>query len=267
VQYHQVISTIYALCDPRTSEVRYIGITIKPLALRLSRHLAESRAGFNNHRCNWIRTLLATSSVPTIVALEHTADPQREAWWIALYRAVGVNLTNSTDGGEGSPNLSAESRRRIGRLARQRMASEEAKDRIRASNASRVVRPETRQKHRARMLARMSTTEAREAVSRPFAGKPKSAETQRGRVVSESARINIQKAAQARGRNPESAARATRNLAAKGPGSREHCPAGHPYNEEHTFINVRGVKECRTCRRERDRSRTERRREDLDAAN
>jgi hypothetical protein len=26
-----------------------------------------------------------------------------------------------------------------------------------------------------------------------------------------------------------------------------HCPQGHPYSEENTFLNTRGVKRCRIC--------------------
>jgi hypothetical protein len=32
-----------------------------------------------------------------------------------------------------------------------------------------------------------------------------------------------------------------------------HCPAGHPYSAENTYINGRGGRICRACARERDR--------------
>jgi hypothetical protein len=28
-----------------------------------------------------------------------------------------------------------------------------------------------------------------------------------------------------------------------------HCPQGHPYDEENTFVTTRGTRKCRTCRR------------------
>lgn len=32
-----------------------------------------------------------------------------------------------------------------------------------------------------------------------------------------------------------------------------HCPQGHPYDEENTYVAQRGDRQCRICRRERDR--------------
>lgn len=34
-----------------------------------------------------------------------------------------------------------------------------------------------------------------------------------------------------------------------------HCPTGHPYDEENTYINPDGSRRCRECRREEDRRR------------
>jgi hypothetical protein len=33
--------------------------------------------------------------------------------------------------------------------------------------------------------------------------------------------------------------------------SRAHCPAGHPYSAENTYINPHGHRICRACRREK----------------
>ena len=38
-----------------------------------------------------------------------------------------------------------------------------------------------------------------------------------------------------------------------------HCPKGHPYNEENTYLS-RGWRQCRECRRERNREASKRRR-------
>lgn len=35
--------------------------------------------------------------------------------------------------------------------------------------------------------------------------------------------------------------------------AKTHCPQGHPYDEENTFVRSRGSRECRTCMRERSR--------------
>lgn len=34
-----------------------------------------------------------------------------------------------------------------------------------------------------------------------------------------------------------------------------HCPQGHPYNAENTFVTTAGHRQCRTCRRRRERER------------
>jgi len=38
-----------------------------------------------------------------------------------------------------------------------------------------------------------------------------------------------------------------------------HCPQGHPYDEANTYRKPRGDRECRICRRERERARSGRR--------
>jgi hypothetical protein len=37
--------------------------------------------------------------------------------------------------------------------------------------------------------------------------------------------------------------------------ARTQCPAGHPYDDENTYINPAGKRGCRTCKRARDRQR------------
>lgn len=40
--------------------------------------------------------------------------------------------------------------------------------------------------------------------------------------------------------------------------SRTHCAHGHPWNEENTYRNSRGYRNCRACHRERARGRPDR---------
>lgn len=37
--------------------------------------------------------------------------------------------------------------------------------------------------------------------------------------------------------------------------AKTHCPLGHPYDDENTYVNPRGERSCRTCRRACDRRR------------
>lgn len=57
---------------------------------------------------------------------------------------------------------------------------------------------------------------------------------------------NNRRAARAKGRN----ARARKT----------HCPQGHPYDEANVYTDPRGDRQCRTCRRERNREAAARRR-------
>jgi hypothetical protein len=101
-----MLATIYALVDPRTNYVRYVGWTKNSLKKRLSDHISDARRGIENHKCKWIRKLLSEGFRPSITVLEeidyyNRAD--KEKYWISYYGRP--NLTNGTDGGEGVAGL------------------------------------------------------------------------------------------------------------------------------------------------------------------
>ncbi len=100
---------IYALCDPRTKDVRYIGKTIN-LVERFKQHLAASRKG-KLHKDRWIHTLLVLGMIPKVKVLETGNGPgwdEAERSWIAKYRAASDKITNVRDGGqEGAPPAKA----------------------------------------------------------------------------------------------------------------------------------------------------------------
>ena len=102
---------IYALKDPRTFEVRYIGKTVH-LATRLREHLSKAkREGRNTHQVHWLNQLLEQGIEPVVEGLERG---EGESWktaeqeWIKRYKAAGAQLTNATDGGEGTTGLVVE---------------------------------------------------------------------------------------------------------------------------------------------------------------
>jgi len=100
---------IYALVDPDTDGVRYVGKADNPHK-RLEIHLAgyEPRT---THKSNWIKSLLAQGKQPELMILEEVdaaAWQEAEKRWIAYFRKVGVSLTNTTDGGEGGATITQE---------------------------------------------------------------------------------------------------------------------------------------------------------------
>lgn len=93
---------IYCLKDPTTGDVRYIGKT-GFLRKRLQKHLIDSLK-VKSHLGNWLRSLCGEK--PLMVVLHEVS--KNETWqeeerrYISCARAMGVNLVNSTDGGEGA---------------------------------------------------------------------------------------------------------------------------------------------------------------------
>lgn len=95
---------IYALVDPCTSEVRYVGWSKDP-EVRYRWHLDNAIDHVENTRkACWIRSLVRKNRYPELKILETGCGDwaAAERWWIKFYREeVGVRLTNMTDGGEG----------------------------------------------------------------------------------------------------------------------------------------------------------------------
>jgi hypothetical protein len=91
---------IYALLDPRTEEIRYVGKTIQPINDRYSAHISVAKYNRKtDHAHCWIKSLLSVGLRPIMKILEETFDIVRETFWINFYRSK-YKLTNFTDGGE-----------------------------------------------------------------------------------------------------------------------------------------------------------------------
>ena len=104
---------IYALCDPKTNQIRYIGKSQR-VKERYSNHLNDKS---KTHKVNWINSLKNKGLKPTLIILEELEDNQdwkeREMFWINQGRLNGWDLVNSTDGGDGVTNLSGEGKIRM----------------------------------------------------------------------------------------------------------------------------------------------------------
>ena len=91
---------IYALVDPRTDDVRYVGKS-NDLKSRLRHHLIPRTTSWKD---NWIRELLSEGLSFRVEVLEWATDAnwvELERKWIAHYRDLGCRLTNLLGGGDG----------------------------------------------------------------------------------------------------------------------------------------------------------------------
>lgn len=100
---------IYALADPFTLGIRYVGKSNNPFD-RLhnpnpkSGHTAGARFGIKGYKNNWLRGVLSKGGTPRLLQLEacKTSEWQdTERKWIKYLREKGYPLTNVADGGEG----------------------------------------------------------------------------------------------------------------------------------------------------------------------
>jgi len=96
---------VYALVDPSTNEIRYIGKSSQGIK-RAYHHKKASNLKVITHKTNWIKKLISNGLDYNVQILEICNDAdhviQREIYWIKFYRDIGTNLTNLTDGGEGN---------------------------------------------------------------------------------------------------------------------------------------------------------------------
>lgn len=105
---------IYALCEPGTRTVRYIGKANDPKK-RFTQHLRVSRK-LDSHLGHWLNLLMTLGGVPEMVVLREVEGDGSEAEmrYIRLARGCRMSLVNATDGGEGCQNPSPETRAKMG---------------------------------------------------------------------------------------------------------------------------------------------------------
>ena len=81
-------NVIYALCDPISNEIRYIGKAID-LYTRIRNHYKESRLKCITHKNNWIKSLLNKELRVNVIILEELTDEillnEAEIKWIKYY--------------------------------------------------------------------------------------------------------------------------------------------------------------------------------------
>ena len=94
---HTPISYVYALIDPFSNSVCYVGKTMDP-GSRLTGHVAEARKGVDRPVSSWVRQILRDGSRPRMLALAITpqGNPtlERERAEIRRHLDAGCRLRN-----------------------------------------------------------------------------------------------------------------------------------------------------------------------------
>lgn len=91
---------IYALCDPRTHEVRYVGVSKNPQKRYYQHVNIKVIKKENTHKCNWIKNVLSFGLKPSLSIIDIANKfnwKEKEQYWIGMF----PNLTNSAVGGNG----------------------------------------------------------------------------------------------------------------------------------------------------------------------
>jgi group I intron endonuclease len=96
---------IYALCEPGTRIIRYIG-KVNDIKKRLKSH-SEDSVRYNTHRAIWMRKILASGLKPEALILKSVPMKEWQEWemsYIRNARMLGFDLVNK---------LSPESRKKL----------------------------------------------------------------------------------------------------------------------------------------------------------
>lgn len=111
---------IYTLSDK--SGIRYIGKT-NNLKMRLKNHIVEAHSKTkNNHRINWLKSLVEKNEKPIIEILDIVPDNNWMFWeiyWISQLKSWGFLLVNGTLGGENPPSFKGKTHSREYKKIRQ----------------------------------------------------------------------------------------------------------------------------------------------------
>jgi hypothetical protein len=126
------ITYIYALSDPDTNNIRYIGKSDNPRK-RYQNHLVPSREA-NYHKEVWVKSLRKKDRKPImsiVCSVDRNEWEDAEKYFIWLFRELGFDLTNSSEGGQGTNNPSGNTRGRMSRSSKRRQLTPEQLESLR----------------------------------------------------------------------------------------------------------------------------------------
>jgi hypothetical protein len=156
---------IYALVDPFTDKIRYIGKSIQPKQ-RLANHCNDSSV---TYRTNWIQSVIKKGKRPKLKILEKLPDSanwqEKETEWIARGRKLGWPLTNCTSGGDGVNDLPKEIREKMRKVWLGRKHKPESLKKIGEASLGRTHTNDWKEYMSEIMKGREFTEEWRENIS------------------------------------------------------------------------------------------------------
>jgi len=162
---------IYTLSDPNTHEIRYIGKTKSKINTRLKQHIRDTYK-YNNHRVNWIKSILCKGKMPIIELLDETDKNWQilECYWISQFKAWGFNLTNMTDGGDGNNNqiASEESRKKRSLSLLGKKRPEEVRKKISKAHKGKKLSDATKEKLKQANLGKVASEESKRKKFKPI---------------------------------------------------------------------------------------------------
>ncbi len=167
---------IYALCDPETGEIRYVGKTVN-LQSRLYGHVCQKNRA--NHIACWIKSIRRRGMMPKMEELERIENSNDEDWqeverfWIAYLRFLGCRLCNRDSGGEYGKKRSLITVE----IITQSLRKPEVRAKISAGNRGKKRTPEQVKAMRARLTGRKLSAEHRANIAAGGKGRSPSAET------------------------------------------------------------------------------------------
>ncbi len=186
---------IYALYEPETGEVRYIGKATDPQK-RLYDHLKDSQG--DCYRIRWVKSLKRRGLKPLMRIWDIVPEQDWqfwERWYIKNLRHSGARLVNGTDGGEGLSGRqhSAETKSKMRLSAIARGYTPALIERLRILNRGKHISPEHKRAiseantGNKRLLGYRPSQEHRAKLSAALLGNTRT----RGHKHSESARENM----------------------------------------------------------------------------
>jgi len=196
--------------------IRYVGKTTNKngITYRLSKHINDANCYRRlSHKDNWVRKVIKQGSVPIIVQIDVAADgvlgSALEKSWIKKLKECGCDLTNATEGGEGTYGYKhtkeSKEKNRISHLKEN--LSKETLEKIRNSRLGKKASDETKAKIAKASLGRTHSEEVKSKIGLARKGKPRLLEVRtkisnslKGKMPSKETKEKISKSLLAIGR-------------------------------------------------------------------